>query len=147
MPVFERRCLVCWWTTDFSLEKFNEREKLCPKCGHHTERIWTSKMVNIQRDEFVTPLVDDVMDVERQVFHTKSEHRRAMKERGLSIKDRHLGVQGSDKSPHTIRWDSGPPPGVDVRLMCQLSEKEQADRRAAEWLAERYAKIDAQSSL
>ena len=146
MPVFERRCLVCWWTTDFSLEKHNE-DVLCPQCGHHTERIWTAKMVNIQRDEFVTPLVDDVMDVERQVFYTKSEHRRAMKERGLTIKDRHIGVQGSDKSPHTTSWSSGPPPGYDPRPMCQLSEREQADRRFTETLSELYAKIDAQGPM
>ena len=146
MPVFERRCLVCWWTTDFSLEKFNE-EKLCPQCGHQTERIWTSKMVRIIRDEFVTPLVDDVMDVERQVFHTKSEHRRAMKERGLTVKDRHLGVPGSDKSPHTTSWNSGPPPGYDPRPMCQLSEHEQARRREQDLIAELYAKIDAQGRM
>ena len=39
-----------------------------------------------------------------QTFYSKSEWRRAMKERGLVNMVRHVPEQGSDKSPHTQRW-------------------------------------------
>jgi hypothetical protein len=41
-------------------------------------------------------------------YDSKSERRRLMKERGLEEGVRHVGVQGSDKSPHTQRWDVCP---------------------------------------
>ena len=41
---------------------------------------------------------------EPMTFHSKSEWKREMKARGLVNQVRHVGVQGSDKSPHTQRW-------------------------------------------
>lgn len=37
-------------------------------------------------------------------FTSRSEKRRLLKERGLEECVRHVGVKGSDKSPHTSRW-------------------------------------------
>jgi hypothetical protein len=37
-------------------------------------------------------------------FHSRSEKRRYLKEHGIHEKVRHVGLQGSDKSPHTQRW-------------------------------------------
>jgi len=55
-------------------------------------------------DTFTTPLVDNIMDKTTQVFHSRSEHKAAMKARGLMIRDEHIGVLGSDKSPQSKRW-------------------------------------------
>lgn len=41
-------------------------------------------------------------------FTSKSEHDRAIKERGWVRKVKHVGLQGSDKSPYTQRWDTCP---------------------------------------
>lgn len=37
-------------------------------------------------------------------FYSKSDYRREMKARGLVNKVEHVGVPGTDKSPHTQRW-------------------------------------------
>lgn len=37
-------------------------------------------------------------------FNSKSEWRAEMKRRGLVNKVEHVGVPGSDRSPHTSRW-------------------------------------------
>lgn len=39
-----------------------------------------------------------------ETFYSKSDWRRRMKELGLINKVEHVGVPGSDKSPHTQRW-------------------------------------------
>jgi hypothetical protein len=132
MPSFDRGCLSCDWYTDFVLERHDAPDPPCPKCGGATCRPWRGRMANIIRDEYTTPLVDDVMTPDTQVFHSKSEHRAAMKLHGLQQLDRHVGTQGSDKSPHTTRWDVGLPPGYDGRPMAMLTADEQAERRK-EW--------------
>ena len=107
MPVFDLACSAngCDYYTDFWLAPRHDAENpRCPRCGSPTYRAWRGRMATIIRDEFVTPMIDDTMAAERQIFHTKSEHRAAMKARGLTIRDRHIGLPGSDKSPHTTRW-------------------------------------------
>ena len=37
-------------------------------------------------------------------FYSKSDYRREMKARGLINRVEHIGVPGTDKSPHTSRW-------------------------------------------
>jgi hypothetical protein len=105
MPVFDLACHACDYYTDFWLAKRHDAPNpRCPQCGGETYRAWRGRMATIIRDEFVTPLVDDVMGPTTQVFHTKSEHRRAMKAAGLQQLDRHVGAPGSDRSKHTTRW-------------------------------------------
>jgi len=105
MPVYERKCqnLDCDWKSDFCLEKYEDKIKPCPTCGHFTERVWTSGPAVIP-DTFSTPLVDTNMERTPRTFHSRSEHARALKAANLRIKDSHVGTQGSDKSPHTTRW-------------------------------------------
>lgn len=125
MPSWARQCKTdgCSYYVDFVLEKSDDPNPSCPQCGGETYRSWGKRFPNIIRDEFVTPMVDDIMDAQTQVFHTKSEHRRAMKERGLSLKETHVGLQGSDKSPHTTRWDAG----VDLKAAEDLIRRHYPD--------------------
>jgi hypothetical protein len=39
-------------------------------------------------------------------FRSKQEHKRWLKANGYEIVDTHVGLQGSDKSPHTTNWAS-----------------------------------------
>lgn len=134
MPIFDSACEACGWYSDCVLvRRSSEPNPPCPQCGGATYRPWRGKMANIIPDEFVTPLVDDVMTKDVQTFYSRSEHRRAMKEHGVVNLDRHMPVPGTDKSEHTTRWDVGWPPGYDPRPMAHLSPEEQAARRK-EWL-------------
>lgn len=103
MPIFDRRCLSCGWEKTDNLEKSGAVALACPSCGGATVREWTRPPAMIP-DTFSTPLVDRVMDTETQVFHSRSEHRAAMRARGLMIRDEHVGMPGSDKSPQSKRW-------------------------------------------
>jgi len=103
MPIFDRLCSACGWTKVDSFEKYDAPPLACPACGAATERLWTRPPAMIP-DTFTEPLVDRIMDKGTLVFESRSEHRRAMRERGLINRAEHVGVPGSDKSPHSTRW-------------------------------------------
>lgn len=44
---------------------------------------------------------------EPRKFYSKSERDRALAEKGLEIRVRHVPVPGSDRSPHTVDWSKG----------------------------------------
>lgn len=64
------------------------------------------------RPSGVTTIGDDIpggmtvenMGHEPMTFYTKSAWRREMQARGLVNQVRHVGVNHTDKSPHTTRW-------------------------------------------
>lgn len=60
---------------------------------------------------------------------TKSEYRALLAAHGMAERVRHMPTPGSDKSPHTTRWDVGLPPGVDARPFAMLTPPEQTHRR------------------
>lgn len=63
---------------------------------------------------------------------TKSQYRALCAAHGFENRVRHVPVPGTDRSPHTTRWDVGLPPGVDPRPFALLSPAEQVQRRASE---------------
>lgn len=83
--------------------KYGERPR-CPECGGTTDVIWQTSFPNIIRDEIPGGMTIHNMTATPETFYSKSEHRRRVKELGLTIRDTHVGLQGSDKSPHTTRW-------------------------------------------
>jgi hypothetical protein len=55
-------------------------------------------------DTILGGLTIENMGHEPVTVYSHSERRRLMKERGLREQVRHVGLRGSDKSPHTSRW-------------------------------------------
>ena len=102
MPIYDRRCLACFWTRDDCYEP-REYVQTCPSCGSATERLYTGR-VNVIPDTFSTPLVDDNMARETQVFYSRSERKAAMKKHGVIERFRHVEFNHSDKSPHSVKW-------------------------------------------
>lgn len=105
----------------------------CPECGSPTVRFMSSAP-HMFRDTFGTPLVDSTMDKETQVFQSRSEHKAAMKARGLALMDQHVPLPGTDKSPHTTKWESGRAATETERKRAERlanDENFQAARRAA----------------
>lgn len=74
----------------------------CRVCGGMADKVWLTRASNVIGDEcdiwqengFATP----------QHFRSKLERRRALKEGGYEEGVRHVGVPGTDKSPHTQSW-------------------------------------------
>lgn len=62
----------------------------------------------VNGDEIPGGFIDENMGHEPVRYDSWSERRRLMKERGLVDATRHVGSQGSDKNPHTQRWDVCP---------------------------------------
>lgn len=84
--------------------------RACESCGHLVrvgEWPWcphgTPSFTHIP-DEIPGGMTVENMGPTPLTFYSKSEWRREMKARGLVNQVRHVGVQGSDKSPHTSRW-------------------------------------------
>jgi len=141
MPLYDKQCPHCDWKGEV-WAKVGEAVE-CPKCGGTTETYWQSRVHSVIQDEFAKPmgltpydqyLMDSGRAHEATIMHSHSERRRLMAERGLRERIDHVGLAGSDKSPHTTSWASGPPPGHDPRPFCMLSPEEQAQRHR-EWMA------------
>jgi len=69
-----------------------------PFCPHGTSNL------TVADDSIPGGMTVENMGHEPRTFHSKSEWRRTMKERGLVHMVRHVPEQGSDKSKHTQRW-------------------------------------------
>ena len=74
----------------------------CPECGSTTEILWRTSFPNVIGDECDWHIEN--MSQKTEHFTSKAEHRRRCKELGIVVKDHHVGVQGSDKSPLTKPW-------------------------------------------
>lgn len=82
------------------------------------------------------PMVIHNLGHEPVLVESESHRKRLMKERGLHDSTYHVGLQGSDKAPHTQSFDVGSAPGVDNRLMQQMSPEDQEKRRIEWWWPE-----------
>lgn len=83
----------------------------CEKCGAVVdvgEWPWCPHGVggrySVIPDDYGKDIVNEHMGHEPVVYRTRSERKRLMAERGLTEFVRHVGEQGSDKSPNTSRW-------------------------------------------
>ena len=65
---------------------------------------FVAKNLAVIQDSIPGGMVIENMGHEPITFYSKSDYRREMKARGLVNKVEHVGVPGSDKSPHTTRW-------------------------------------------
>lgn len=76
----------------------------CRCCSLVAGQVWVSNPPAVigdacdfvQENGFATP----------QRFTSKAERRRALKEAGMEEMVRHVGVPGTDKSPHTAMWSA-----------------------------------------
>lgn len=130
MPTYDFECLKCG----------EKKERIvpigavvwCQTCSGRMEKYWGTRFPSVHGDE-----IDETIEnltAQPQHFTSRSEKKLFLKMLGAEEHVRHVGMpgDGSDKSPHTVRWVSGLPPGVDGRPMSMLSPKEQ-EQRTKEW--------------
>lgn len=122
------------------------KDPVCPVCGG----------VGIRPDPAAPnspTVIDDQLEGGAQWIHnlghdpvwveTKTQLAQEQKARGLRPMVRHIGVPGSDKSPHTVSWNL--PSTQDVRPYAFLSPEEKIVRRreAAERLGFTVEQLEA----
>ena len=104
------KCTACDWTKRDHWMRKGDALPACA-CGAATERAWLmGSFPTIIGDEM--NYVDHNMASQPIKFTSKAERRRMMKQLGIQEKVRHVGVPGSDKSPHTTKWG-----GMDPQTM------------------------------
>lgn len=99
---------------DFKCECGNEYEDLvrkgdtlaCPECGSTcVVKTWKSRVgATVIGDEI--DYVAENLGPHPVHIRSREQRRRLMREQGLEEHVRHVGVPGTDKSPHTSSWSS-----------------------------------------
>ncbi len=102
MPIFDRRCPTCDWSREDVFSHRADSVELCPN-GHETEKLFTAR-VGVVGDEFIGGLTLENIGHKPMTFRSRTELKRYMAEHNLQPAVRHVGLRGSDKSPHTSRW-------------------------------------------
>jgi hypothetical protein len=81
----------------------------CPTCNTETERTWTVSGGKNEDATWAGGRTFENMNTHNPVtFYSPAEHKAFMKKQGIEPAVRHVGVQGSDRSPHTVRWTCAP---------------------------------------
>jgi hypothetical protein len=126
MPIYDRICPAGHKVLDV-WEPIATTSPPCRECGLTTERAWLTKSNAVIPDEipggiWIRHGICNEDGTPRK-YYSKSEMIAEAKRRGLTNAVRHIGTQGSDKSPHTIAWTSIP----------QCLTQEQEDERKKRW--------------
>ena len=105
MPFYDRGCSACSWIAIDVFEPIDPGPCVCPTCGAATERRWISKTSHVIGD--ACDLWQENGFPQPRHFTSKQELTRALAERGLEVRVRHVPPPGSDRSPATTDWAKG----------------------------------------
>lgn len=119
MPMFDTKCMRCGEEREryaHSIDRLptcglthrrdevvdGRIEVVYDTCGGTLERIFRPSTVMVDGDE--CDFIQENGTPTPIHFRSKQRFREWLKESGNVIVDRHVGVPGTDKSPHTTRW-------------------------------------------
>jgi len=101
MPLYDFRCDNGHDKRDV-LRSMAQRNDPCPDCGAAITRM--HRGMNMIGDDIPGGLVVENLGDRPIRVYSKSALKWEAQKRGLSQHVRHVGVPGSDRSPHTSRW-------------------------------------------
>lgn len=107
MPLFDFKCACGFEWPDHYVSK-DRKHVPCPHCGAEMDKIWTGGFPNVRDDSIPGGLTIENLAPTPQTFYSHSEKKLYLKMHGIREKVQHVGLQGSDKSPHTVRWACPP---------------------------------------
>jgi hypothetical protein len=120
MPMFDLVCDVC----GYEMKDAYVSSAKPQHCGQTMASLWTGFPAVIDDTIPGGETIENLAPTP-PTFYSRSEKRLYLKQHGIREKVRHVGLQGSDKSPHTTRWAC--PPAV-------LTEQDE-QARVAHWHA------------
>lgn len=100
-PMFDYQCPSCGFTGESFVHKADTPVEC--SCGTPMTRLLTA--CNIIQDTVPGGFIIENLDKVPRRFESKSQYRDELAARGLRLTDRHVGSQGSDKNPHTTKWE------------------------------------------
>ncbi len=113
MPNYDKRCNTCGLTQMDVLEPLQAPKVPCvANCGGVMERMWIQgKSHHIVGDEIDVWITNGLCyaDGSPRHFRSQKELDKVAAEKGMENHVVHQGGKGSDKSPHTVRWDAMSP--------------------------------------
>ena len=68
------------------------------------ERVWLGTSAHVVDDSWPGGKHFEHLSHKGETFYSRSEYKRFLQATGQMEYTRHVGKQGSDKSPHTSRW-------------------------------------------
>src|ERR1700681_3513258 len=104
--MYDRKCPSCGAELIDCWEPLTPPEILCV-CGQPTQRAWLHNQVSgVISDECDVWVKNGICNFDGTPRHYrfKSEMRAEAKRRGVVNHVEHVGLPGSDKSPHTSKW-------------------------------------------
>lgn len=99
MPRFDQSCASCGWADEIVAKSWSNPR--CPSCGGPTERNW-HRAAGVAGDDVPGGFWAENGFDRPRLFHSKSEHRKALAAEGLEIRVKWAGPH--DK--HVTRWDA-----------------------------------------
>lgn len=107
---------------------WDDRHRACDTCGVPTERLWTAS-ASVIGDE--CDFVQHNGTREPIRFRSKVEFRRWCKQHDYTVRAQHVGVTGSDKSPHTCSQSA-----VTAKTLADAKAMLERDNRVRTWVGE-----------
>lgn len=103
MPTFDFRCTICGKIWEQFLYKYNQLPNCC---NQKAEKIWVQHSPAVIQDSIIGgQWIENLGHVPIRV-DSKKQLQQEYKNRGLINYVKHVGVPGTDKSPHTSNWAS-----------------------------------------
>jgi hypothetical protein len=103
MPRYSQYCPVCGWQDEIYAAPFQRPP--CPHCGGETDRLWVQQSAAMRQDSWEGGKTFENLGPEPVTLYSRTELKAELEKRGLQEAVRHVPVPGSDRSPHTTRWD------------------------------------------
>jgi len=98
---YDQHCGSCGWTAE--IFAMPGEHPACPECGGATERIYLGGY-GMVGDEIPGGMVVENLGHNPVTVYSKSQLKFEAEKRGLVNSVKHVGIPGTDKSPHTTRW-------------------------------------------
>lgn len=102
MPMFDVQCANGHEAEQFAWDV--ARLRVCDTCGADVTRIVKPSRAAVIGDDIPGGETVENFAPTPLTFYSRSEKSRYMRAHGIRPRVQHVGVQGSDRSPHTSRW-------------------------------------------
>ena len=104
MPVYDFACTACGLAEERIVSMASRDAQTCTRCHAPLTRCFIGRAPTMIPDSIPGGVVVENLTPQPKRFYSRTEINDEMRVHGVRAHVRHVGVQGSDKNPHTTRW-------------------------------------------